>query len=163
VACLLDSNVFITAKNQYYDMQFCPAFWEWLDIKTAQNLVFSVEAVLDELVEGDDPLADWAKARREGFFLSPDEQTFPSFGKLTEWTISRNFHPAAKDDFFQKADYYLVAYAHAHGHTVVTHEMPDDASKKRVKIPNACIGLGVKFMSPFKMLKIEKARFVLGR
>ena len=44
---------------------------------------------------------------------------------------------------------------------MVTHEVVSD-SKKKIKIPNACIGLGVTVMSPYEMLRIEKARFVLG-
>mgnify|MGYP006298525777 CR=1 FL=1 len=30
MAYLLDANVFIEAKNRYYGMDFCPAFWDWL-------------------------------------------------------------------------------------------------------------------------------------
>jgi len=30
------------------------------------------------------------------------------------------------------------------------------------KIPDACIGLGIKCMTPFEMLRRERARFVLG-
>jgi hypothetical protein len=40
-------------------------------------------------------------------------------------------------------------------------EVPASSSKK-IKIPNACIGLGVKCMTPFEMLRNERARFVLG-
>jgi hypothetical protein len=35
-------------------------------------------------------------------------------------------------------------------------------SRKKIKIPNACIAVGVKVMSPYEMLRTEKARFVLG-
>lgn len=44
---------------------------------------------------------------------------------------------------------------------IVTLEVIAD-SRTRIKIPNACIGLGVQFMTPYQMLRIEKARFVLG-
>jgi hypothetical protein len=44
--------------------------------------------------------------------------------------------------------FYLVAHAHAHGHVVVTHEVVAQSVKK-IKIPNACIELGVKCMTPF--------------
>ncbi|HHG90241.1 MAG TPA: DUF4411 family protein, partial [Devosia sp.] len=40
-------------------------------------------------------------------------------------------------------NYYLVAHAQAAGHTVVTDEVPS-ASVKKIKIPDACIGLGIK-------------------
>jgi hypothetical protein len=62
--------------------------------------------------------------------------------------------------FLDAADSYLVAHVHAHGYTVVTHEIVGN-SPKNVKIPNACVELGVKYMSTFEMLRVEKARFVL--
>ena len=43
---------------------------------------------------------------------------------------------------------------------MVTHEVVAP-SAKRIKIPNACLGLGVKYVTPFTMLRTEKARFVL--
>jgi hypothetical protein len=46
-------------------------------------------------------------------------------------------------------------------HTVVTHEVPS-ASTRKIKIPDACIDLGINFMTPFQMLRREGARFVLG-
>jgi len=60
------------------------------------------------------------------------------------------------------ADYYLVAHALAHEHVIVTHEVAS-SSTKRIKIPNACIGVRLRHMTPFEMLRREKARFVLGR
>lgn len=59
------------------------------------------------------------------------------------------------------ADYYLIAHAFAHGHTVVTHEKVYTSTKK-IGIPNVCIGLKIKFMTPYEMLRHERARFVLG-
>ncbi len=44
---------------------------------------------------------------------------------------------------------------------VVTHEVPAN-SAKRIKIPNACMGLNIQFMTPFEMLRRERARFILG-
>ena len=35
-------------------------------------------------------------------------------------------------------------------------------STKKIKIPNACIGLGVKCVNPYEMLRTERARFGLG-
>jgi hypothetical protein len=60
---LLDSNVFIEAKNRYYGLDFCPAFWEWLLHENAAGTVLSIEKVGDELEAGEDELADWAEAR----------------------------------------------------------------------------------------------------
>ena len=63
--------------------------------------------------------------------------------------------------FLSVADYYLVAHALAHTYTVVTHEIASTSTKK-IKIPDACIGLGVKCMTPYEMLRTERARFILG-
>lgn len=72
------------------------------------------------------------------------------------------YDPAAVSMFLQVADYYLVAHALAHEHTLVTHEV-SSASTKRIKIPDACIGLGIKCVTPYEMLRRERARFVLWR
>jgi hypothetical protein len=85
----------------------------------------------------------------------------PSLGAVSAWATSNQYEPAAISTFLQVADYYIVAQAHAGGHTVVTHEQPS-ASTRRIKIPDACLGVGVKFMTPFAMLRRERARFVLG-
>lgn len=158
---LLDSDVFIQAKNLHYGLDFCPAFWEWLIASNAAGLVFSTEKVGDEIAAGADDLSDWAAARGEGLFLKPDAAILPALTTVSTWAADQNYEPAAVNTFLQVADFYLVSYALAHGYTVVTHEVAS-ASTKKLKIPNACIGLGVKCMTPFEMLRHERARFVLG-
>jgi hypothetical protein len=157
---LLDANVFIQAKNLHYGFDFCPAFWEWLVKQHEAETVFSVEKVLDELKAGADPLSEWAEARPD-FFVKPDEAVVPSLQTVSNWAAGAGYEPAAVTTFLQVGDYYLVAQAHAHKFTVVTHEVPANSSKK-IKIPNACIQLGIKCMSPYEMLKVERAKFVLG-
>jgi hypothetical protein len=161
MAYLLDANVFIQAKNLYYGLDFCPAFWEWLIARNAAGLVFSIERVGDEIEAGADDLSKWAAGRGLGFFLKPDTAMLPALRSVSAWTTSQRYEPAAVNTFLQGADYYLVAQSLAHGHTVVTHEIAS-TSTKRIKIPDACIGLGIKHMTPFEMLRSERARFVLG-
>ena len=161
MAYLLDANVFIEAKNRYYGLDFCPAFWEWLIVSNASGLVFSIEKVADEIEAGGDDLAAWAAQRGPGFFLKPDTKMLPALGTVSTWATSQRYEPAAVNTFLLVADYYLVAHALAHGHTLVTHEIAS-TSAKRIKIPDACIGLGIKCMTPFAMLRRERARFVLG-
>lgn len=159
---LLDANIFIQAKNLHYGLDFCPAFWEWLLERNGASRVFSIEKVGDEIEAGADELADWAAQRGPVFFLKPDTAMLPSLGTVSAWVTGQNYEPAAVNTFLQVADYYLVAHALAHEYVVVTHEVAA-ASTKKIKIPNVCIGLGIKFMSPFEMLRHERARFVLGR
>jgi len=162
MAYLLDANVFIEAKNRHYGMDFCPAFWEWLTDKNAAGRVFSIEKIGDELEAGTDDLAAWAKERGSAFFLKPDEKLLRSLATVAEWVRRQSYRPAAVTAFLEDPDYYLVSYAHAHQHVVVTHEIPSDGVRE-VKIPNVAIGVTVKFVNTFEMLRQERARFVLGQ
>lgn len=158
---LLDANVFIQAKNLQYGFDFCPGFWDWIDQQAASANVMSIDKVLDELKAGGDELSVWAAAR-SGLFAAPDGAVIGGLQSVSEWAVSAGYDVAAVTTFLQGADYYLVAHAHAHALTVVTHEVPANSVKK-LKIPNACIALGVKCMTPYEMLRVERARFVLGR
>ena len=137
---LLDANVFIQAKNLHYGFDFVPAFWDWLIRENSTGKVASVEKVADELRVGRDELSEWAEERGEGFFLRPD---------------------ANVATFLQVVDLWLFAHAQAHNCVVVTHEIPASTIRK-IKIPNACIGLRLRCINPFQMLRENKARFVLG-
>jgi uncharacterized protein DUF4411 len=162
MAYLLDADVFIRAKNLHYGLDFCPAFWDWLITQNGAGLVFSIEKVGDEVQAVDDDLSGWARSRGDAFFVKPDATVFPALATVSSWATGQRYEPAAVSTFLQVADYYLVAQAHAGSHTVVTHEVPS-ASTRKIKIPDACIGLGVKCMTPYEMLRRERARFVLGR
>lgn len=158
---LLDANIFIQAKNLYYSFDFCPAFWDWLDQANNGGKVFSIDKVRTELIAGDDSLAIWAAQRGTDFFLPLSSDIIPSLPIVSRWATSGRYEQAAVSTFLQVADYYLIAYAHAKNFTVVTHEVPSP-STKRIKIPDACIELDVKVMSPYEMLRTERVRFVLG-
>lgn len=158
---LLDTNIFIQAKNLHYGFDFCPAFWDWLVQQNVAGTVASIDKVGDELQAGGDDLSVWATARGAGFFLPPDDPVLPALTRVSTWATSQNYEPAAIATFLQVADYWLVSHALAHNFTVVTHEVPAETVRK-IKIPNACIGLAVPCISPYEMLRRERARFVLG-
>jgi hypothetical protein len=160
MAYLLDTNIFIEAKNLHYGFDFCPAFWEWLIASNAAQKVFSIEKVGDELAAGSDDLSIWAAQRGPGFFLKPDSAILQALGSVSNWVMGQRYEQVGQNIFFQSADYYLIAHALAHGHTVVTHEKAAN-STKRIKIPNPCIGLNIKCVTPFEMLRYERARFIL--
>jgi hypothetical protein len=102
----------------------------------------------------------WAQARGDAFFVKPDSAVLSSLRSASAWASTAGYEPAAVNIFLNAADYYLVAHAHAGDHIVVTHEVPSP-STKTIKIPDACIGLGVKCITPYTMLRTEHARFVL--
>ncbi len=158
---LLDANVFIQAKNLHYGLDFCPAFWDWLIKKNVDGRVISIEKVGDEISAGGDDLALWASQRGANFFVKPDTAILAKLGDVSNWVAAQSYEPAAVNTFLQLADYYIIAHALAHGNTVVTHEVMANTVKK-IKIPNVCIGLGIKCINPYEMLRNERARFILG-
>jgi hypothetical protein len=159
---VLDANVFMSASRLHYGFDFCPAFWDWLVVANKANRVFSIERVANELAAGNDLLAEWASGPNQAFFVKPDPKLQPALGSVAAWATSQQYEPAAINTFFQVADYYLIAHALAGQHIVVTHEVAS-ASTRRIKIPDACIGLGIQHLTPYEMLRREKARFVLPK
>lgn len=130
-------------------------------MQNAAGKVASIEKVADELQAVDDELSEWATARGDGFFLRPDEAVMAALPTVSDWASSQGYRPAAVATFLQVADYWLVSQALAHKCVVVTHEVPAHTVGK-IKIPNACIGLGLRCVNPYEMLRRERARFVLG-
>ena len=158
---LLDADVFIQAKNMYYGFDIVPAFWDWLIAANIAGEVYSIEKVAEELVGYADELAEWAKERVRvgGFFLPPDDAVTNSLRQVATWANGQNFTEGAVNDFLQKADFYLVAHAHAHGHTVVTMETFQADVISRIKIPNACAGMGVPYENTWEMLRAQGIQF----
>jgi hypothetical protein len=160
MAYLLDTNVFIEAKNRHYGFDFCPAFWDWIDHAHHAGKVFSIDKIAIELQAVDDELTTWASERPDTFFLEADAAMVRSLQAISTWATDAGYQQAAVASFLQDADYYLVAHAHAHHHVVVTHEVVTHSTKK-IKIPNACLGVGIRYVTPFEMLRAEGARFVI--
>jgi len=159
VAYLLDTNVLIEAKAWHYGMDFCPGFWQWLIRAGKAGIVASISQVQGELQ--DDELNEWLPKLGATFFRQPDVDVLAAMARVSEWVSSQKFTPAAKTTFLSAADYHLVAHALAGGHVVVTHEQIEH-TLARVKIPNVCIALKVKYLRTHEMLRREKVRLVLG-
>jgi hypothetical protein len=134
---------------------------DWLIAANADGRVFSTEKVGDEIAAGADELVPWAAARGPRFFLKPDTAMAGALATVSKWATGQRYEPAAVSTFLMVADFFLVGHALAHRHTVVTHEIAS-TSTKRIKIPDACLGLGIKCMTPYEMLRRERARFVLA-
>ncbi|MEU5995634.1 DUF4411 family protein [Spirillospora sp. NPDC047418] len=158
---LVDANVLIEAKNRYYAFDIAPGFWAWLDHAHANSLACSIDKVRDELLHGSDQLADWARDRRD-FFKAADAAAIAELKPLAQWATTRQYTPAAVNEFIgNTADYYLIAYAKAHGHDVVTHERPQPNAKRRVLIPDACVAMSVTTCDTFDMLRRTNTRLHL--
>jgi Domain of unknown function (DUF4411) len=152
VRCLIDTDVFITAKNLYYRYEFCEAFWQWLIDGHQAGLVFSVSQVRNELVDGknDDLVRQWINEQLPDSFFLPDKKdgaTMKAYRPIIQWAASStHYTKGAKDEFARgdKADAFLVAAAVAHGYQIVTQEKSNLERKNKVMLPDAAKQFGVK-------------------
>ncbi|MBR2184292.1 MAG: DUF4411 family protein [Prevotella sp.] len=143
---LLDSNIFIRYKNEM-PMDIFHGFWQRMAELAQNGQIFSSIKVKEEIDKGNDELKEWcANQLPKGFFLPFDAHE--EYARLMTWANSSQvFSVPAKQEFATVADAYLVATAAAKGMKVVTFETSDPLCKKRVKIPDACIAVGVEFCS----------------
>lgn len=124
--------------------------------------MFSIHKVREELMAGNDQLAEWAADHDESFFLPFESRLMPALTKISEWVHSpeQKYESNAVYSFLESADLFLIAYAMTDQRVVVTHEQPSD-TRRKVKIPNVCLAMGVEYMETFQMLLDEAACFVL--
>lgn len=75
--CLVDSDVFITAKNLYHPFAICPGFWKCVVHHHREGRVFSVDRVRSELLAGH---TRWSTASSsfclEEFFIPAGSRLF---------------------------------------------------------------------------------------
>lgn len=158
---LIDSDVFIDAKNRHYAFDIVPAFWDWLSQAHQAGLVFTVERVAQEVRAGGDELADWMAAQPPTFALKPGPADQAALQAVSRWATGAPYRQGAAATFLDAGDFFLVGQARSLGYTVVTQEEPRPMSRARIKIPDACNAVHVSWMSPFRMLRAEGARFTL--
>nr|WP_281410467.1 DUF4411 family protein [Rhizobium leguminosarum] len=93
---LLDTNVFIEAKNRYCAFDICPGFWEWMD-SVCEGDVASIVSVRDEMTNGTDELADWAKNSKDAaWFLEVDDtETQGNFAEIVQHVASAHYKEPA--------------------------------------------------------------------
>lgn len=161
---LLDANTLIEAKNRYYQMSICPGYWDWL-LKTNQTgEVNSIRSVRDELLRGNDALAEWVRVHAHLFLDESDHATQTAFTEVAQHlaNIALQMKAGALDEFLSGADPWLIAKAMTTNATVVTHEQLNLAARRKFLIPNVCKHFGVPFVDTFELLNALEARFVLG-
>jgi hypothetical protein len=158
----VDANVFIEAHRRYYSFGICPGFWASLIYLHTQGRIFSIDRVRDEITGKGDQLAVWvADNVLDGCFESTDTpEIAAAYAELVEWVYAQpQFTDAAKAEFTQKADAWLIAYARVTGKTVVTHEVLNEDAKRRVPIPNVCEAFNVDYVDTFDMLSALGASY----
>lgn len=144
---LFDTNIFVESKK-ILPMDVWPTFWTKMVVLINSGTIYSIDKVKDEIDKGGDELTDWIHDNApRGFFLRQDVAVMKKLAETVEWANKNpiNFTPAAIADYVKVADSYLVATAAAKDMTLVTYEKSNPMSKKRIKIPDACNGIGARY------------------
>ncbi|MCE9679203.1 DUF4411 family protein [Shewanella sp. AS1] len=158
---LLDANTYIQAKNQYYGMDICPAYWDWLDKQFANGIVGSIAMIGRELKDGNDDLAEWVKLRPGHFMSNDDSATQAVFAQIVSQVMAGSYNQANRDNFLAKGDPWIIAKAKVLDATVVSHESLIVEGTKKVKVPNICAEFSVPCIDTFTLLRELQASFKL--
>ena len=165
VTFVLDSNIFIEAKQRYYAFDVCPGFWQALVWQYGQGMILSIDRVKNELVDFDDELKTWTLTTMpDGCFFETDtDPVLDAYREAITWVMAQpQFTDAAKAEFADtgNADAWIVAFAKAVGATIVTHEKSNPHVQRKVPIPNVCDALGVFYADTFEMLRTLETQFL---
>ena len=150
---LLDTNIFVESRKNL-PMDVWTTFWSKLSELAMNGQVVSSIKVKEEISEGYDELLDWLTSHvPDGFFLPVDGAALQAYSSLQNWAAGGDYTDTAKDDFARKADAFIIATALSKGMTVVTFEKSAPQRRNRVKIPDACVAVGVECCDLNAMLR----------
>ena len=154
---VLDANVFITARRTYYAFDICPGFWGALLAQHDQDNVLSIDRIEGELRDFGDEVSDWIEnVVPSSFFVSSEEpDTIASYNQIIDWVNEQSqIYDAAKAEFADDPDSWLLAYAHAKDCVVVTQETAlRPNAQATIPIPNVCHAFGIECVNTFDMLR----------
>ncbi|MEO2051792.1 MAG: DUF4411 family protein [Allomuricauda sp.] len=156
---VVDSNFFIQAHRVYYPLDIAHSFWNKVRDLANDGKLISIDKVKGELYDKNDALEDWCKNNLpEDFFKSTDE-VIAEYGTVTAWAVSMNHHylPHAINEFLDadEADAFIVAYclAESKDRIIVTQEISQPERRNKVKIPEACNAVNLRFVNSMDMFR----------
>ena len=146
----LDADVYIQAKNGPYKFERLPQFWSFLAEQFDAGNIKSPKRVYDEITEGSDLLASWARRQRQRMCAKADKSVQACFRQITNHVYTK-YKPHQASEFLRGGDGWVIAHAMATGGVVVTHES-ERGKKARVKVPTVCREFNVKCINTYAML-----------
>jgi len=154
---LIDTNILITAKNSYYPFDFCSGFWAFVQDKLASNDINLTSSVRREILAHDDEIASWVLHLNPTVLDDTAAQIQAIFSGIAndvmQGRISQSFSQSEKGRFLSGADPLLIATAKHLNYTIVTNEKAVPPNSSKIKIPNVCDYYGVRYITPFEMLR----------
>lgn len=147
----LDANVLIQAWQKYYNPRFCPDYWDILIELGKQDKIFIPELVYEEITRTEDELSRWLKASK----IPIKKITEPVTICLQKIYSANPVHKNLVDNINGRslADPWVIAHSIFENAIVVTKEEKITAlNSKRIRIPNVCDNMGVRWINDFQFI-----------
>lgn len=137
-----------------------PSLWARLGELLASGTAVLRQTVLDEPRRHRDPLVEWVGGQGGAEAMPTSEGALERYLDVCARAESQGHASRAVREFEPeaRADIWLCAEAPASGLTVVTYETSSN-SPNRVKIPDACAGVGARCMGGFDLMRGQGLRF----
>lgn len=147
----LDANVLIQAWQKYYSPKFCPDYWKLLNELGTQGRIFLPELVNEEIIRTEDDLSEWLKESSIQIRKIDEPVT-----KCLQAIYAHNpLHKNLVDNTKARsiADPWVIAHAMNEKATIVTKEEKVTAlNSVKVKIPNVCDNMGLRWINDFQFI-----------
>jgi hypothetical protein len=156
---VVDSNFFIEAHRVTYPLDVAVGFWNKVLHLANDGIIVSIDKVKDEIYECNDGLKAWCQANLPSEFFINSDEFVDEYVKVAAWASSRSKHylPKALNEFLDadKADAFIVACALADSQNriIVTQEVSEPNRKNKIKIPDCCNALGVRYINTVEMFR----------
>ena len=159
---LLDANILINAKNQYYPIDRVPEFWDWLIHQGEQgNIKIPIETY-EEFKDTrpkdgkKDELTVWADQKDTKTALLLDEEANPQLvQQVTYGGYLKN--PTDADLAKLGRDPFLISYGliDSENRAIVTAEVSKPSAQgANKKVPDVCDSLGIKHINGFELIQV---------
>lgn len=160
---LIDSNIFITAKNTCYRFTFCSNFWGFLLELFRKGKLYSLKVVRNELLAKDDELKAWIEESIDEKIFLDQWDAIEGWIEVTEWarTGGRPFTASALEEFAEEneADAWLIAYAKEFDYKIITNEVLNSQIQRKVLLVDAALNFGVECINLYDFLEKYSENF----
>src|ERR1035437_1654173 len=160
---VLDSNFFIQAHRANYPLDVALGFWNKVQQLAKEGKIISIDKVKNEIFKNEDDLKKWCEKNLPKDFFKDTKTVLDSYSQIVSWAVSKNnqYNQNALNEFLnaEEADAWLISYAHTHKLTIITQELSQPESKRKVKIPDVCIHFGIPFINTIEMFRELREHF----
>ena len=154
----LDANVLIQAWQKYYSPRFCPEYWNILNEFGRKDRIFLPQNVFEEITRTEDELTEWLKKSKIPI-LEVDGIVAEC---LRDIYAANPLHQYLIDNTKQRslADPWVIAHALKEKACVVTkEEKVTTPNTTRIKIPNVCDNMNLRWINDFQFIEELNIRF----